>query len=65
MRIELDGYSAEITEYCEVPPWRGNIQDCPSEMDFYGYVELSYIISPPSMEGKESYEDILAMVRES
>jgi len=33
-----------ILRYMHIPPWSGNIYDCPSEDDFYGITTLEYEI---------------------
>lgn len=33
-----------IDTYLVVPPWRGHLADCPSDLDYYGYTELEYHI---------------------
>ena len=39
--IEID---VNITHYLRVPPWRGNILNCPSDLDASGYTEVEYEI---------------------
>ena len=39
--IEID---VNVTHYLHVPPWRGNIYDCPSDIDATGFTTLEYEI---------------------
>ena len=39
--IEID---VNITHYLHVPPWSGNIYDCPSDIDATGFTTLEYEI---------------------
>lgn len=39
--IEID---VNITHYLHVPPWNGNMLDCPSDLDATGYTEVEYEI---------------------
>lgn len=39
--IEID---VNLTYYLHVPPWSGNILDCPSDLDASGYTEVEYEI---------------------
>ena len=39
--IEID---VNITHYLRVPPWNGNMLDCPSDLDATGYTEVEYEI---------------------
>lgn len=64
----------EVTEHIVVPPWKGNIQSCPSEADYYGYEEIEFNVLDrggrlaPWLERKmtdEEYDSILALVREA
>lgn len=27
-----------------VPPWRGSAMNCPSDLDYYGYEEVDYVV---------------------
>ncbi len=46
--MEVDGViqeieiRVEVSSYVVVPPWRGNILECPSDEDYFGYVNLEY-----------------------
>lgn len=31
-----------VTYYCKVAPWRGSVYSCPSDADYYGYLEVDY-----------------------
>lgn len=48
--IEIDGViedveiDVNILRYMHIPSWQGNIYDCPSDEDFYGFTELTYEI---------------------
>ena len=33
-----------VTDFLEVPPWRGNPYDCPSDRDWYGYSYVEWEI---------------------
>ena len=33
---------AQVTSLVHVEPWRGNIEDCPSSDDYYGYTEMEF-----------------------
>jgi len=41
---EIDGETRQIgvISYFREPAWRGDPRDCPSDLDFYGYVETDY-----------------------
>ena len=39
--IEID---VNVTHYLHVPPWSGNIYDCPSDIDATGFTTLEYEI---------------------
>ena len=39
--IEID---VNFTHYLHVPPWSGNLLDCPSDLDASGYTEVEYEI---------------------
>lgn len=49
-QIEIDSViqdveiRVEVTHYMHVPAWEGNPYDCPSDLDFTGYTELTYNI---------------------
>ena len=36
--------SCKVTHYLVVPPWSGNIYDCPSDIDATGFTNLDYEI---------------------
>ena len=48
--LEIDGViedveiDVNILRYMRIPSWQGNIYDCPSDEDFYGFTELTYEI---------------------
>lgn len=48
--LEIDGkiedveIDVNVTHYVHVPAWTGNVYDCPSDEDWYGYTELTYEI---------------------
>lgn len=33
-----------VTECLIVPPWKGSIYTCPSDLDYYGYEEVEYVV---------------------
>ena len=33
---------AKIEDYLYIPPWNGNIMDCTSDLDYYGYENLDW-----------------------
>jgi hypothetical protein len=35
---------ARVESFTHVEPWKGNIMDCPSDMDYYGYTECEWSI---------------------
>jgi hypothetical protein len=35
---------AAVTNYLKVPRWKGCASTAPSEMDYYGYSEISFIL---------------------
>lgn len=39
--VEID---VNVTHYVHVPAWTGNVYDCPSDEDWFGYTELTYEI---------------------
>jgi len=48
--LEIDGeiedveIDVNVTHYVHVPPWSGNIHDCPSDIDATGFTNLDYEI---------------------
>lgn len=48
--LEIDGeiedveIDVNVTHYVHVPPWSGNIYDCPSDIDATGFTNLDYEI---------------------
>lgn len=46
--IEIDGViedveiDVNILRYMHIPSWQGNIYDCPSDEDWWGYTTLEY-----------------------
>ena len=48
--LEIDGViedveiDVNILRYMHIPSWQGNIYDCPSDEDYYGFTELTYEI---------------------
>lgn len=48
--LEIDGViedveiDVNIAHYLHVPPWNGNMLDCPSDLDATGYTEVEYEI---------------------
>ena len=50
--ISLNNHSLpcliKVTHYERVPPWRGNLMSCPSDLDFRGYEEMEWEILKPS-----------------
>lgn len=48
--LEIDGkiedveIDVNVTHYVHVPPWSGNIYDCPSDVDATGFTTLEYEI---------------------
>jgi len=43
-RIQGIPCQIEVTSYNYTPPWRGNPHECPSDLDYYGYIEAEYIV---------------------
>lgn len=33
-----------VTYFKQVKPWKGSVESCPSDLDFYGYTESDFII---------------------
>ena len=33
---------SKITDYLYIPPWSGNIMDCHSDLDYYGYENMEW-----------------------
>lgn len=31
-----------VTTFKVIPPWPGNVHNCPSDLDLYGYTEVEY-----------------------
>jgi len=64
---------ARIDRQIYVKPWRGDPRECPSDLDYYGYSELEYILC--DRNGREAswidakmtdkdWEDVETQVRE-
>ena len=60
--IEIDGeqqyieISCKVTHYLVVPPWSGNIYDCPSDIDATGFTTLEYQIVDTKMLTEDGEE---------
>lgn len=52
-----------VWDYIKVPPWKGSVMTCPSDLDYYGYTDISYEIlkmnetSYPWLEKKMTSKD--------
>lgn len=33
-----------VESYLSVPPWKGSVYDCPSNLDYYGYTEFEFTV---------------------
>lgn len=33
-----------VWDYIKVSPWKGSVMTCPSDLDYYGYTDMSYEI---------------------
>lgn len=33
-----------VTDYISVPPWKGSVYTAPSDLDYYGYTDVSFEI---------------------
>jgi len=34
----------EVTSFLDVKPWKGSAQNCPSDLDYYGYIEIEFTV---------------------
>ena len=56
---EIEGRRCQIgvISYHYQPRWPGPVEDCPSDSDFYGYVETNYTILDEDGEYREELQD--------
>ncbi len=56
---EIDGETRQIgvISYFREPAWRGDPRNCPSDLDFYGYVETDYHVLNENGEYKKELQD--------
>ena len=60
--LEIDGeiedveIDVNVTHYVHVPPWSGNIHDCPSDIDATGFTTLEYQIVDTKMLTEDGEE---------
>lgn len=59
--------TVQIDSFKRIKPWRGGIESCPSDLDYYGYVEMEYTICDrngrpaPWLERKVKQKDVDAI----
>ena len=46
-----------VMSYHYQPRWPGYAEDCPSDLEFYGYVEADYVILDADGDYKEELQD--------
>ena len=56
---EIDGETRQIgvISYFREPAWRGDPRNCPSDLDFYGYVETDYHVLDENGEYKKELQE--------
>ena len=60
--LDMD-VEVEITHCSGVQPYSGSAHNCPSDWDYYGYVELEYdIVTEDVEDSEEIYDAVLDAV---